>query len=230
MSTFAYLGGGVFFVLGLFTLAIGLSSVRKWNRIRSTETVSIRDATVADGIVKVEGTVTLASNTPLTSPMTTTECTAFSYDIQRRKSGDWKPVDHGTKYQPFLLDDGTATAYVDPEGDDLSLSMEKIETLNDEQLPDYIDTKSSLAGRRQYKEGCLQVGKEATVVGTTQSPASDPSSDVEFGPDSEFLLISNQDAEQTAGRILKKGIILSPVGIVFSVTGAGILSAELGLF
>ena len=162
--------------------------------------------------------------------MTTTECTAFYYDIQRRKSGDWKPVDHGSKYQPFLLDDGTATAYVDPEEDDLSLSMEKIETVDDEQLPEYIDTKASLAGRRQYKEGCLKLGEEATVVGTTPSPAGDPSSDIKFGPNSKFLLISNQDAEQTASRILKKGIILSPIGIVFSVIGAGILSAELGLF
>jgi hypothetical protein len=217
-------------VLGCFTLVIGLSSIREWKQIKSIETSSIRDSMVADGVVKVEGAVTPVTDTPLTSPMAATQCAAFTYDIQRRKGGDWTPVDHGSKYQPFLLDDGTATAYVDPAEDSLSLTMEKIETTDSEQLPDYIDTKSSLAGRRQYKEGCLPTGEKATVVGTTQSPTGDSSSDVEFGPDSNSFLISNQDAQQTANRMLKKGILLSPVGLVFAVIGIGIFSSELGMF
>lgn len=220
------IGGGVFLVFGALGIAVGVSELRKWRHIKSTEPISIRDAAVADGIVETKGTVQTADNSPLKSPMTERDCVAFEYDLKRLKGSDRKNVDHGSQHQPFVIDDGTATAYVDPADGELSLGLDPIENITLHELPDYIHTNPPLQGTRVYKEGRIEVGDDAYVLGSTTECAH-ADADTQFNADDGILLISNQDAAGTAKRLFRRGVFLSPIGLVSFLVGAFILSSEL---
>lgn len=225
----ALIAAGVFLILGTVALLVGVSTLRKWWQIKSTTTSSIRDAAVSDGIVEVEGTVEPADSSPLVSPMTERDCVAFEYDIKRAKGTDTKkPVDSGIQHQSFVIDDGTATAYVDPEGGELSLSLDRIKNVSLEQLPEYINTNPKLQGARRYKEGRIETSSEAYVIGSTAtSPRTE--SDTQFTADDGLLLISNQDATGTATRLFRRGALLSPIGLASCLAGLFILISELGI-
>lgn len=223
------IAGGVFSVLGVLAFVVGAVTLRKWWQIKSTSRSSIRDAAVADGIVEIEGTVQPAAEPPLESPLTERECVAFEYDIRRATDGDSKtPVDNGTQQQSFVIDDGTATAYVDPEDGELSLSLDRIKNVSLTQLPDYIQTNPKLDGTRIYNEGRIETDAEAYIIGSTTG-SSHAETDTQLTDTDGLLLISNQDATDTATRLFRRGVFLAPIGLGSVLVGLFILISEVGL-
>lgn len=223
------IGGAVFLTLGLVGTFVGVSYLRKWRTITNTETSTVRDAVVTDGLVEIEGTVEQVEDTPLESPMTKQDCVAFEYDIKRRKGTDSpSPVDHGERHQPFVIDDGTATAYIDPEHGELSLALEIVNSVSPDELPDYVHTNPKLQGSRKHKEGRIEPGDSAYIIGSTKS-TQQPDCDTEFSADDGTFIISNQDQANTAKRILLRGVFLTPIGLVCAGVGSGILLDALGV-
>lgn len=219
-------GGVVFLVLGTVAMVVGSSKLRKGKKIRSTETIPVRDAAVKDGVVEVEGTAKPAHDTPLVSPMTKTDCVAYEYNLTRGLGSDKKLVDKGTEAQPFVIDDGTGTAYVNPESADMSLSLDKVEDITLSDLPNNIATQPELRGTRIYKEGTIEVGDDVYILGSTeQSTKKDV--DTQFTNSNEWFIVSNQDASGTAGQLLKRGAIFTPLGIGAWIIGLIIITGAI---
>lgn len=69
------------------------------------------------GPVEVEGTAQPQYET-LTSPFTETPCLAYEYEVEEernsKKGRHWETVDSGRNHTPFRIEDGTASALVDP--------------------------------------------------------------------------------------------------------------------
>lgn len=217
------IGGVVFLLLGLVAVVVGGSKLRRGRKIKSTETIPVRDAAVADSIVEIEGTVQPAGNPPLRSPMTKVACVAYEYKLTRGLGSDKNLVDKGDQSQPFVVNDGTATAYVDPQTADVSLGVEKIEDITLSDLPESVFTQPTQPGTRIYKEGTIEVGDEVYVLGSTeQSTKQDV--DTQFTDADEWFIISNQDATGTANRLLKRGAIFTPLGIGACILGLVIIT------
>ncbi len=86
--------------------------------IEDTPTARIRSA--AQGYVELTGIGKLMDGPPIISPLTGTQCTWYSYQIEERRRSRrrtrWVTVDRGTSDELFLLEDETGTCVIDPEG------------------------------------------------------------------------------------------------------------------
>ena len=117
--------------------------------------------------------------------------------------GDRRTMTYVTKYSdkefgPFLVDDGTGTAYVDPENADLVLtSGDKYTVEGGEDPPPFIseflerETDVDTVGRykRQYMEVRVDVDEQVRVAGET-----DPDSNVDIEEPVMTAILDDGDA------------------------------------
>lgn len=216
------IGGGVFLLLGLVALVVGVLKLLKWRKITSTETIPVRDAVVADGVVEVEGEVELADGNAFTSPMTNQDSVVYEYTLHRGIK-DKTLVDSGSASQSFVVNDGTAKAYVNPDTASVSLKLDRIEDVSVSDMPEYVQTRPTIRGTRVFEEGTINVGDDVYVLGSTKQTTQEDA-DTEFTDSDDWFIISNQDASETAKRLLKFGGIFTPLGAVMSVVGVLILT------
>lgn len=227
--TEALIGLSVFTLLGTVAVVVGVSKLRNWKQITGTDRETIRDASVMDGVVEIEGTVEPVTEDVLQAPMSGRDSVVFEYELRRKKgSGVPTIVDEGEETQPFMIDDGTATAYVDSDRGELSLSHESISDATLGELPEYIFTNPTLSGARHFREGRIEPGDTAYVIGSTvASPNGE--ADTEMTNDTGSLLISNQSADATATRLFRRGALIFSIGVVITIVGGFILLTRLGI-
>ena len=221
--TLTVVGGGIILLLGGIALLIGLSSLREWNRARSTEHTSIRDAAVTNGPLSVNGEVQPLSDESLISPIKGDVCVAYDYRIERRSGDSWSPLDFGSDSIGFLVDDGTAVGYVDPSSSELQLSTERVSDVDPSDLNDEIDTKPSLAGRRRHYEGTLSPGDDVYIRGFSEGTQQHGDADMQFVSGSMELAVSNKDRVELMSSQLKKGVTVLLLGFIFLLMGLWIL-------
>ncbi len=98
-----------------------LACYRHARLIEDTPTARIRSA--PQGHVEVTGRAKTYEGKLLTSPLTSTPCLWYRYEILKKSSGPsvgyrhrWKRVEGEASTRPFVVDDGTGTCVVHPEG------------------------------------------------------------------------------------------------------------------
>lgn len=243
------LGGLLFAVFGVGALGFGSLTLRRWHRVRTTDRISIRDASIESGPVEIEGRIRPYKDV-LTSPILERECVVYEYAIEerRRKPGRngnqneyrWKKLDSGSARRPFLLEDDTGTAYIDPDGASLSLSTERTSTIEEtESLPSGLRStvESPLSidignialsgGRRlRYTEKRLDVGGRGYVFGQTEPSPTGVDADVAIGKGDRgpTFLISDTGERETMRRLLLQGVGISAFGLLFLAMGSGFLA------
>ncbi|MFP8956015.1 GIDE domain-containing protein [Natrialbaceae archaeon A-CW3] len=176
-------------------LVYGLWELRLAYRIYANDPDTVLDATNG-GSVELAGTVAIEEDV-LESPFTHTDCVAFSYTIEERRSSSsnkgsntkWVDIDSGTYWVPFRLDDQSGSVLVDPSGARFRLSRNSsIRVTGGDDPPEPIaqfiasnedisDENTSLSlgplemstGRtRRYRERRLDVGAPVHVLGTAR--------------------------------------------------------------
>ena len=216
-------------VVGVAVGGYGLVHLRNWHRIRASDPVSIRDAAIESGPVEVEGRLR-ALEEPLTSPLLNKPCVAYEYEVEerrrrRRSNGNgsrrtWKTVDSGSARRPFLLEDDSGTAYVDPDGATLSMETERTRSIDDEsQLPPglrssggplSIDIGGFSLGSRpmRYTEKRLDVDGPGYAFGQAEpNPAGvDAVVAIRDGPETPMFLVSDAGEAGTMRRFLYRGL------------------------
>lgn len=219
MAMTKVLGGLIFFSLGAVAAAIGVSALRTWIGVRGNDLETIANATTESGdTVALEGTVRAIDGDVLESPLEEEPCVAYEYLVERYSGDSWSMTDEGEDRRPFVLDDGTATAYVDLEGADTSFSSEFVKGIDRHDLPDGVGGAKNVAGMRRYREGRIEDGDTVYVEGKATTPAS--RADLEFTPEpDDDLFVSNDTKRRTQWRLLLKSVALIPLGVLFCLIG-----------
>ncbi|WP_295883153.1 hypothetical protein [uncultured Thiohalocapsa sp.] len=115
---------GVAFAVGIgaWLLRRGLRDFWRLRLIVDTPTARIRSA--PQGYVELQG-LAAPLREPLAAPLTGTTCVWYRWRIERWKrsgrSGSWVTLEQGSAERPFLVDDGTGTAEVQPDDAHLHL-------------------------------------------------------------------------------------------------------------
>lgn len=214
------IGGLVFIVLGLIGTYLGYKYVSRWYVISRTDPISIRDSVVTDEVVSISGSANPVQDELLVSPITDEECLAYEYNVKQRKSGGKnKMLDTGSDSQAFIIDDGTAKAYI--SADEVDITKERITDVNENELQESVITKPSLTGGRVYEEGTIKPGEEVFVVGSTTS-TNKYDADTEVVDTGGRFLVSNVSREKTARKSLLYSISLL-IGIGLLAIGLSII-------
>ncbi|MGH8403191.1 MAG: GIDE domain-containing protein [Gammaproteobacteria bacterium] len=107
---------GIFCLLAIAALLAGFVFLLRAWLVKETPVALIRSA--AQGYVKLEGRADLMPGPAITSPLTGTPCTWWSYSIQERcgsgRGSNWERIDHGTSDDLFLIRDSSGQCVVDP--------------------------------------------------------------------------------------------------------------------
>ncbi|HEB58621.1 MAG TPA: hypothetical protein ENJ01_05310 [Gammaproteobacteria bacterium] len=93
--------------------------------IENTPTSKLRSA--AQGFVELEGTARAIPGTKLVGPLSQRPCVWFEYEIEKYvggKNNKWRTIERDESDDPFLLDDGTGTCLVLPDGASITPSCQ----------------------------------------------------------------------------------------------------------
>ncbi|RQG89067.1 hypothetical protein EA462_11860 [Natrarchaeobius halalkaliphilus] len=235
--------GGILAALGVAGIWTGTSSLRQWRRLGADDPVPVREAISRSGSVEVEGAVR-EHETTLESPVMDESCVAYEYTIEQRRnrggkrSGSrWRTIEDGTDRRPFVLEDESGRAYVDPDGASLSLERERTRNPNgDSPLPGFlrslnVDFSINIGGpfgagigNRRYTERRLDLDGHCYVVGQAErSPAGIDADVAIVGGESPTFLISDATEGETRRRLLLRGSGFGLAGVGCVALGLWIL-------
>ena len=225
MNVVSVLIGLIIAALGVAGLVVGGTSLRNWRRLGADDPVPVREAITESGTVEIEGDVR-AHDATLESPHFGRKCVAYEYSVEQRrrssnKSGSsWRTIDSGEASRPFVVEDESGRAYVDPDGASFSLESERTRRTNaaGEPVPDDSTWNFSVSmnvpgmgnvgvGNRRYTEQRLDVGGHSYVVGTAERPPADVDADVAIvGAGAPTFMISDETEAETRRRVLLRGV------------------------
>lgn len=121
------------FLFGLYGVAAGFRRLWRAYVVWSNEVIPAGDLYLADDVVELEGTARRLEET-VEAKYTGEECLVCDYEKKRKqhdRDGDtestWTTVESGREEVPFVVDDDSGTAAVDPEGAALALGTDDIE-------------------------------------------------------------------------------------------------------
>lgn len=122
-------GTGVALVINTGLFYWIFRSVNKTRLMEDLPTSKIRSA--AQGYVELEGTAQLMPGEPIRAPLSGAECTWFQYKIEKRESSrfnrndteTWRTLEEGISDSIFHLEDDTGVCVVDPDGAEISPSI-----------------------------------------------------------------------------------------------------------
>lgn len=134
-QTSAYIITAVLLVGGLVGLWIGFRKLRQYRVIADTPTSTVRS--MAIGLVELVGAVK-AEQTLLT-PFSDTECVYYRYAIEEyrrhvsrdskgrtRTSYRWETIQAGSKALPFMIQDDSGRALVEPGGAEFHIGRKRV--------------------------------------------------------------------------------------------------------
>lgn len=222
--------GLVFVVAGLHAIRIGREHRAQSSEMAALETTAVRD--LDPGPAEVKGTVEATGEGPIQSPLTETAALAYHVEVEEWESsgrgGNWQTVHEEETGVPILVDDGTGKVRVDlPSDGGLNLEGTRIEVESDEEPPEpvrrYVEDVQgleipdrqdygpvSIGEPRRYREGVLEPGADAYVLGRAREA---PSGDGELGfvidepMESGAFILSNKSErdllhEETVGSVI----------------------------
>lgn len=208
----ALFGGG-----GLVALGWGAISFRDGYEMWSNDPVEAAAVAEQRGVVEVTGTARPLEDT-VVAPYTDTECLAHEHRTRVKEDGvgdddndRWRTVDRGEDSVPFLVEDDSGTVAVDPEGADLSMDEESLNSNN----------------RRRKTERRLDVGETVHVFGHRRDDGDGALADepVHIGDGDEAnYRIADASGERAVVRLLAKGTGAVAAGAVFVGVAGWILS------
>jgi hypothetical protein len=247
--------GGVVLVFGSVYLARTASEIRTVYHIIQNDPVPIRELPTRSGSVEIEGTARVAEDhEPIESIFTETPCLAFEYEIEEyRSSGkhsSWDTLEEGMTYVPFLIEDGTGTVEVRPEGAAFRFEDHSIRVDGGEKPPERIErylqrtdaadpqnkslnlgiTELSYGNDQRFTERRLEPGEDAYVYGTVgRAQGGEWGSDlvsaaVEDGDSIPEFVVSDTSEEGTARRIRNNALKTGGLGLLMSGFGVVVLA------
>lgn len=165
-----FLGGVT--VAAVVALRAGYRALAHKRLVEDTPTTLLRSA--AQGTVEISGIARLFDGERIFAPLTGRECCWYRYAIERRQRDDrgrtrWTPVERGVSPHIFMLDDGTGTCAVDPEGAHVMPSIRN-EWRGNSRIPPRLSAKPGgflrLYGHEyRYSEELLEIGKPVYALG-----------------------------------------------------------------
>lgn len=175
-------------VVALYSFYCFIREWKRWRLIKDTPTARLRSA--PQGYVELEGKGKWRSEHPIYAPLTNHKCLWYHSRIERQETilekkrtrTTWKPLFQSTSPHPFLLDDGTETCLVDPDGAEI-ISTEKLVWYGNTEWParagilDNGSALTALANGYRYTEQLILPGQRLYVIGElrTKSPGTERS-------------------------------------------------------
>lgn len=106
---------GALAAIAALALLAWTAALRRRHAITGTPTSRI--ASAAQGYVELHGTGRPLDINPLHSPVSGLACLWYRYQVERQNSDNkWEMVEQDQSHTSFVLDDGSASCMVDPEG------------------------------------------------------------------------------------------------------------------
>lgn len=221
--------GIAFAALGLALLALGVRDGWRALRYRAARPVPIRDLNGQRKPVVVTG-VARRADAVLEAPLTGRECLAYGWRVTEHRTqrgldgsiGTWGQSGGGRRDAvPFLVDDGTGTLLVDPEGATLRLAEDLVDDPiadpSAREEPGLRELGDDLMGvqthDRQYFESRLEDGETVTVrgrVGTGTDSLDATRVGVTIGGRGTFVEEGTPAA--AAGRALRRAVVSAVAG------------------
>jgi len=157
---------------GIAALRAGYRALAHKRLIEDTPTALLRSA--AQGSIEIAGIARLFDGERITAPLTGRECCWYRYSIERRQRDGkgrtrWTQVEKGVSPHLFMLDDGTGTCAVDPDGADVIPSIRNAWRGNS-RIPPRLTARPGwfmrLHGHEyRYTEELLEIGKPLYALG-----------------------------------------------------------------
>lgn len=145
---------------GAALLSFGFVLLREKRLLENVPRSRIRS--VAMGFAEIAGTTRV--RTPLVAPLSGAACVFYRFLVEEEQSngrggGSWRRVDGGQSAEWFVLDDGTGSIVVDPDGAEADLGRDYRE----------FERGPGLFGRRRrLTEWRLHAGECAAIAGTVR--------------------------------------------------------------
>lgn len=246
--------GLAFAAIGLFVAGLGARKIRDGVRIWRSEPVPIRELGSMGRTAEFEGTVrAISGDHTIEPPFAGEPAVLASYKVERRErssssrnSGSrskWSTVDSGDLRCPFLVEDDTGVAEIDPTDATLSLGNEEVQTTESSALDDDVRLRLSVltdeydldavlpqatGSRRRFTEGHLSPGDPVHVYGTQVASTSPRSRSADVAVEDcegdTVFQISAGDESAAVRRTIIGGVGLALFGLVFAGAGVFVLT------
>lgn len=134
-------GRGAWLAAFGFVCASGLAAwagnTRRQHWIANVATSRI--ASAAQGYVEFSGRIEQHADELLPARLSQTPCVWYRYQIEKKDAdGDWRVEEFGSSDQTFLLDDGSGTCVVDPEGAEITTDHKRVWTEGQQRYTEYL--------------------------------------------------------------------------------------------
>jgi hypothetical protein len=153
-------------------LRAGYRALAHKRLIEDTPTALLRSA--AQGSIEIAGVARLFDGERIIAPLTGRECCWYRYSIERQQRDGkgrtrWKQVEKGISTHLFMLDDGTGTCAVDPDGANVIPSIRNAWRGNS-RIPPRLSAQPGwfmriYAHEYRYTEELLEIGKPLYALG-----------------------------------------------------------------
>lgn len=256
MSAVGRVVGVAFFgLLGAAALGYGLRRLRRAYRAVRAETTAVAALANVSGPVEVAGTAAVYEET-VEAPFGGEPSLAVEWSVSETRPDpddggtEWRTVARGAGAVPFLVDDGSASVLVDPEGADLSLAAgTRLDVDAGESPPDrvaaFVGSNPEVDGQahgvalgpvrvassdRRYHERRLDPGETVYLQGTpTYAPGlSDRAGQVNARLDAAAvdLFVSDRGEDATVRSLAVGGGLAAGLGVLLLVLAAGFLVGD----
>ncbi len=161
---------------------------KRWHLIQDTPTARLRSA--HQGYIELEGKGKSPPDQPIYAPLSNHQCIWYHSLVERKETileqkhtrTEWKILYQHTSDQSFMLDDGTGTCLINPEGAEITSNEKLIWHGNTEwptrtQVLDSASAIVALTSRYRYSERLILPGQRLYILGhlQTRSPATEQS-------------------------------------------------------
>ncbi len=216
--------------------AFGILQRRKLIQMMETS----RIGTHPRGYVELKGRIDPIE--ALESPYAQKPCVYYRFQVQehrrRGKHSHWVTVRSGSDSRPFLLDDGSGVAWIDPSGAEVDLRQDASAHTgffgNSDELSAFlarvrVESRGffGFSNNIRVTESFLSPGDELYVLGRSEEPdpqrGQPPESGAAlYGKGEKNLFISDASEESLVTRLLGKAILHFLGGGVLAAAGAAV--------
>lgn len=234
---------GIAVALGVLLAANGAKVLPRWQRTRKLERTPIASLSSTTGAAQVAGTA-VGTGQATTAPFSGEECLAYlanvdDYVHRRRTNGsgsyEWRTQWYEHDSHPFLVEDETGAAYVDPTEAEYHLSRDYQRELEEGEEPpaglreavEALEIDAVSDDQRRYREFRLHEGDEVHVTGATgpvpegiRGLGSGPTVSLVDGEAAPIFSISNNPETDLGNELLSRAF--GGIGFGLTLIGVGV--------